>query len=98
MLQSICCPCSINYDYVAHLESLGEGLKHILPVLHGEEFLDTFPERKLKADPSKSKYLAMYKDIPYNVLKPVLDKYKADADMFGYTFDEYINQSETSPW
>ena len=74
---------------MARQETLDADLDQILPKLASLQIKDKFPHvhPNKEAPPS---YRTMYYDIPLSILQPVLDKYKADADMFGYTFDEYI--------
>ena len=91
IFQTNCKPCSINYDYVAHLETIQADLKEILPHLNATEFSATFPTRKLSAKEigNNYRYTHMYTSLPNSLLQRVFDKYKADADMFGYTFEKY---------
>ena len=38
----------------------------------------------------QQQYKSFYRDVPMTILQPVLDKYQVDADLFGYSFDDYI--------
>ena len=78
----------IQYDYVAYMETLQPGLDEILPHLNATDLRDDFHKSNANEKYS-SGYLDLYHTIPLSVLQPVLDKYKVNADMFGYTFDEY---------
>ena len=79
----------MKYDYVARLETLDKDLNHLLPKLNSTDRIDHFPEKNVGAFDSK-KYRSLYNDIPSSILQPVLDKYSVDADMFGYSFDDYF--------
>ena len=85
----MCERCDIRYDYVAKLETLGTDLDQIPPKFISAKQKKTFQEVSVNRRAPTS-YKTMYYDIPPSILKPVLDKSQADADMFGYTFDEYI--------
>ena len=87
-LQHRCLPCSMNYNYIAKLETLDEDLKHILPMYHADDLRSTFPVANARGGKS---HKHMYKDIPFEILEPVLKRYEVDAAMFGYEFDDYIN-------
>ena len=87
-MQTTCEPCSITYNYIGHLEEIWVDLEHILPHLNATEYTKTFPEKKLKIT-GDHKYAHMYTSLPMSILQPIFDKYQADADMFGYSFDKY---------
>ena len=76
---------------MAKLETLGTDLDQILPKFKSVKLERKFPEVNVNKGAPKS-YKKMYYDIPLSILQPVLDKYQADADMFGYTFDKYIKR------
>ena len=88
VIQSLCEPCAIKYDFVAKLETLDADLDTILPHYHAEKIKNNFPTVNTNALGIKT-YKDMYVNISMSVLQPVLHKYQADADMFGYTFDDY---------
>ena len=89
--QTLCEPCDIRYDYVAKLETFRTDLDQILLKFNPVKLKKKFPKVNVNEEAPKS-YKKMYYDIPPSILQPVLDKYQADADMFGYTFDEYIKR------
>ena len=84
----------MNYDYIGRLETLTEDLKKLLPHIDVIKFIKTFPVKQQSMPKSgeytHAKYAHMFRAMPYSVLKPVFDKYQADADMFGYSFDNYM--------
>ena len=84
----------MNYDYIGRLETLTEDLKELQPHIDAVNFTSDFPVSHPSMPKSgeyrHEKYAHMYRAMPYSVLKPVFDKYQADADMFGYSFDNYM--------
>ena len=99
MLQGNCEPCSIDYDYIVHLETLSEDLPPVLAHLNATDLLYQFPTNKLNVK-RDHKYAAMYLKMPFSIMKPLVDKCRADADMFGYTFDAYLRDEykKKIPW
>ena len=91
-LQYGCEPCSIEYDYIGHLETIGTDVKQILPHWNALESASKFPAVKLKKT-GDNRYAHMYRELPASIVQPILDKYKADADMFGYSFEMYAPDS-----
>ena len=75
----------MNYDYIGHLEQLDAALNHLLPKLNVTR--KKFPTHN-KSDNTLYKYL--YQNISESVMQGVIDKYKIDAYMFGYTFEDYL--------
>ena len=67
---------------------MDQDMKHILPKYHAEDLKETFPVANSRGD---KLHKDMYKDIPFEILEPVLKRFEVDAAMFGYTFDDYIN-------
>ena len=88
-----CLPCSkIQFDYIAHLETLHDDLKVILTALNLTDMIDDFPHVvHSNTGPPKSNYKDMYANISHYILHDVFAKYQLDADMFGYSFDGYGN-------
>ena len=91
LFQTNCEPCTMHFDHIGHLETIQADLKEILPHLNATKFSDDFPAIKLsvKEAGQNYRYTHMYTSIPDSVLQPVFDKYRADADMFGYDFEHY---------
>ena len=78
----------MKYDYVGRLETLHTDLTKILPHFDAVELIETFPQIKLREN-GDNRYAHMYKSLPEYVLKAIFDKYRADADMFGSSFNKY---------
>ena len=90
--QYLCDPCSTKYDNVVHLEELSKDLDQILPRFNAMHLKSQFPEVNGN-NKTKEGHVSMYSDVPMSVLQPVLDKFRVDADMFGYSFDNYISSN-----
>ena len=89
----------MDYDYIAHLETLNEDLLFILPHLNATDYIDSFPTRKIK-DTNDTKYAHLFRNAPFPLVKAVIDKCRPDADMFGYNFDGYVSEADRRkiPW
>ena len=87
-LQTLCQPCNIHYDFIGSLETLQADLKQILPRIGAEDFRDEFPRQNVGSE-GANKYMEMYRNVPMDVLRPILDKFQVDADMFNYSYVGY---------
>ena len=63
----------------------------LLPILDAEDYATEFPEKNVRKEISY-KYGDMYRDVRKSVMSPLIKKYKADAEMFGYSFDDYLKK------
>ena len=89
--QHECDPCNIKYDYVTHLETMDSDLDRLQDAYNVTYLKSKFPvSNKNKNKNGQQQYKSFYRDIPMSILQPVLDKYQVDADLFGYSFDEYL--------
>ncbi|XP_066285641.1 carbohydrate sulfotransferase 10-like [Branchiostoma lanceolatum] len=87
-ISDVCAPCRIHYDYIAHTETLAEDLRlflrkagvtdrdHILP-----ETKETRTERSL---------LDVYRVVSLEDLRKVMQKFVADYEMFGYSYQKDV--------
>ena len=89
----------MKYDYIFHLETLTEDLPFILGHLNASDLAHTFPTNKL-VEKNNTKYLRLFLNASFSALRPVLQKYRADAEMFGYNFRDYVRESDKNklPW
>ena len=89
VIQTSCEPCSIQYDHIGDMDKIQADLAVILPHFNATDLIESFPrsnENKLK----DFKYSDMYTNISAAVLEKVVDKYRADVDMFGYEYGDYL--------
>ena len=73
------------------MENMGDDLPFILPKLEAMDFLDDFPGRT-EHESSAKVYTGMYTDVSGAVMDRVVAKYKADVEMFGYSFSGYVKE------
>ena len=83
-----CHPCSIHYDYIAHLETVQEDLPIILTRLNITDIAHIFSHSG-RGSTKSLMYKGMYTNISKSVLQNIFIKFQPDADMFGYSFDGY---------
>ena len=74
------------------METLGDDLPFILPKLDAMQFMDNFPGWA-EYEASAKVYTDMYTDVSTAVMDRVVDKYKADVEMFGYSFSGYVKEA-----
>ena len=79
----------MRFDYIAQFETMAMDLKEILPKFGVYDFSKNFPMMNTGSTES-SLYKNMYSNISFSILQSVLNKYRVDADMFGYDIDGYI--------
>ena len=89
--QSNCEPCSIDYNYIGHTETIARDATNILPRFKAEDFIHSFPQKN-RGKENPHKYVDIYKSVSYSVLKAVMEKYQVDADMFGYSFKDFMRE------
>ena len=78
----------MHYDYIAHLETFRDDMRHILPKYEAIDLLRYFPGSTAGLSSHKDMYLT----VPSYITKAIVQKYRVDLDMFGYTADDYINK------
>ena len=94
---NLCYPCMIRYDYVAKMESSSSDLSYII----SQHLSDNYVEENLnvKKDHSKiftsgEEVLMKYTEVDRKLFDELLDYYKLDMDMFGYSATRNINTGE----
>ena len=80
----------MQFDFISHIETLGDDLDTILPKLNATRFSHHFPMRNARL-PVPVMYKQLYRTLPSTLFQAIMNLYRIDADMFGYNFDEYIN-------
>lgn len=80
----LCHVCSINYDFIGHLETIDEDTPFLLKEL-GVEDRVTFKSRR-RSPQSSSDLLKYYSQIPGPYIKRLGKIYFRDFQMFGYPF------------
>ena len=85
LLQEVCQPCKIKYDFIAKVETLADDLEILLPKMKASQFVGHFSKRPMMT------YGYMYQNVSKSLLEAVKVKYKADAELFGYDMNKYDN-------
>ncbi|CAH1276891.1 CHST11 [Branchiostoma lanceolatum] len=88
LISDLCAPCQIDYDFIIHTETIAEDYPLFFRKagITGRE--DLLPEvRQRKGD---NLFWKFYKQIPIDDLWRIKEKFKADYDMFAYSFNDDI--------
>lgn len=85
-----CYPCAIRYNYVAKLETVQEDLRHILPHLNSSV---SHINHENSAHGYQQQYQDAYIDLPTDVFKALLEKYRVDMELFGYTLTGFFSEA-----
>ncbi|XP_063590807.1 carbohydrate sulfotransferase 11-like [Penaeus indicus] len=80
----LCNPCKYKYDFIVHLESIIPEFNYVMKFLNHTEGVELKEEHKTKTTNRSDIYL--YKDIPKDVMKRILEIYKFDFELFGYRY------------
>ena len=83
----------MDYDYIAHIDKLTDDLPFILRHMNATDLTEHFPSNKGHVqDDSNKKYKEYFLNATFSLVKPVLEKFRVDADMFGYSFADYVKE------
>ncbi|XP_078589153.1 carbohydrate sulfotransferase 10-like isoform X2 [Branchiostoma floridae x Branchiostoma japonicum] len=83
---SLCAPCQVEYDFIAHTDTLVEDLRlflHKIGVVGKDYLLPT--QRPSRA---KTNFGTTFREVPTEDLRRIGEVYKPDFDAFGYNFEE----------
>ncbi|XP_035697733.1 carbohydrate sulfotransferase 11-like isoform X1 [Branchiostoma floridae] len=83
-----CTPCKIHYDYIAHTETLADDLRLFLRKVGVTNRDDILPQTKKRG--AEKKLRNLFALIPLEDLRRVARKFKADFEMFGYSYEEEV--------
>lgn len=84
-----CYPCAINYNYVGYFETVKEDADYILKKLQLDKMVE-FPSFSGSRTPELLK--TYYSQIPLDRIIRIAEIYRADFDMFGYTYPDPIKR------
>ena len=89
--EDLCFPCEIPYDYIAKLETATEDARYLLNKMTGKSYVNyTLPHTNVQnpgARKGYSRILHAFKGVPNTIMKQIMELYKNDLDVFGYSFD-----------
>ncbi|XP_042869745.1 carbohydrate sulfotransferase 11-like [Penaeus japonicus] len=80
----LCNPCKHRYDFIVHLETIAPEFNYIMTFLNYTEGIQMEEQHKTKA--TNRSDIHLYKDIPRDVMKRILEIYKFDFELFGYRY------------
>ena len=85
----------MDYDYIAHIETLTDDLPFILRHMNATHMTEHFPSNKGHVQDASNKiYREFWLNTTFSLVKPVLEKFRVDADMFGYSFADYVKEKD----
>ncbi|XP_035668789.1 carbohydrate sulfotransferase 10-like [Branchiostoma floridae] len=90
LISDLCAPCLIKYDFIVHTDTIAQDFPLFFEkaAIVGRD--DLLPEnRQQKAD---KMFWELYKQIPMEDLRRVEQKFNADYEMFGFSFNDDINR------
>ena len=79
----ICHMCSVNYDFIGHLETIEEDAPFLLTELGIDDYVTFKSSRRSR---TSSELLKYYSQIPASYIKRLRKIYFKDFEMFGYPF------------
>nr|XP_006822394.1 PREDICTED: carbohydrate sulfotransferase 11-like [Saccoglossus kowalevskii] len=78
--------CSVNYDFIGHLEHLGEDATCFLQ-LTGLDKLYSFP--RIHKQKGKTRYTETLSNLPPDILKKLIEVYRLDYELLGYQIPNF---------
>lgn len=90
-ISEICHPCLLDFDYVGHYEALSHDALHIIKMVDPESNV-TFPVYQVDSSykSARSKMVDYFKTISLSQLRKLLELYKQDYLLFGYSVPKYL--------
>uniref|UniRef100_UPI001939E165 carbohydrate sulfotransferase 14-like n=1 Tax=Styela clava TaxID=7725 RepID=UPI001939E165 len=83
LYHKLCLPCSISYDYIAHIETIDDDMVDFMDKLAITNI--TFPRNNEKSKQTNTDTFERYiGEVPENLVKGIRKKYKTDFDLFGF--------------
>ena len=78
----------MQYDYISKLETMDDDIKQILPKMNAKYLIGNFPQMNVGIL-EQNRYKNMYNNISKSLMEVVKEKYRTDAELFGYSMDGY---------
>ncbi|XP_059477563.1 carbohydrate sulfotransferase 11-like [Neocloeon triangulifer] len=92
---SSCLPCAIDYDIIAHAETLNRDQIYIIKKLHLESLISPLWKRITYGQRSVGETAKKYfKELSKREVQLLYEKFKIDFDLFGYSPDAYFNYAK----
>ncbi|XP_030841659.1 carbohydrate sulfotransferase 14-like [Strongylocentrotus purpuratus] len=75
-------PCQFKYDFIGHYETLNYDAPYVIKQFNLSRYV-TFPE--VHSSRSHEKLINAYNDVPRDLIYRLIDYYKTDYELFGYS-------------
>ena len=85
--EKLCHPCLINYDFIGHLETLGEDAPLLLKLAGIDDRVSFPPVHK---STGSDELLQYYSQVPHEDIIRIGELYRNDFKMFGFNFLEEV--------
>ncbi|XP_078662638.1 carbohydrate sulfotransferase 12-like [Branchiostoma floridae x Branchiostoma belcheri] len=84
----LCLPCQINYDFIAHTDTIASDVRLFLKKNNITANEDILPEQRQRQANDDNVFGGIYGQVPIEDILPLRDIFQEDFDMFGYSFEQ----------
>ncbi|XP_035680468.1 carbohydrate sulfotransferase 11-like [Branchiostoma floridae] len=91
----LCLPCEVDYDYIAHTDTLAADVRLFLQQYNITAREDILPEQRLRRANDGNVFGNIFGQVPKEEILSIRRLYQEDFDMFGYSFEEDLAKIET---
>ncbi|XP_019632000.1 PREDICTED: carbohydrate sulfotransferase 9-like isoform X1 [Branchiostoma belcheri] len=84
----LCLPCEIDYDFIAHTDTLASDIRLFLKKNNVTAREDILPEHQLRRANDETVFGDVFGQVPREKIMSIRRIYQEDFDMFGYSFEE----------
>ncbi|XP_078681513.1 carbohydrate sulfotransferase 9-like [Branchiostoma floridae x Branchiostoma belcheri] len=89
-INKICSPCLLQYDFVAHTESLAEDLRTFFQIVGVSEKNNIFPQKRTRI--GDKMLLEVFKKVSIEDIYRIGERYKDEYAFFGYSFEDDLQK------
>ncbi|XP_078608723.1 carbohydrate sulfotransferase 10-like [Branchiostoma floridae x Branchiostoma japonicum] len=90
----LCLPCEVDYDYIAHTDTLAADVRLFLQQYNVTAREDILPEQRLRRANDGNVFGNIFGQVPKEEILSIRRLYQEDFDMFGYSFEEDLAKIE----
>ncbi|XP_078668256.1 carbohydrate sulfotransferase 12-like isoform X1 [Branchiostoma floridae x Branchiostoma belcheri] len=87
-INRLCLPCQINYDFIAHTDTIASDVRLFLKKNNITANEDVLPEQRQRQANDDNVFGGIYGQVPIEDILPLRDIFQEDFDMFGYSFEQ----------
>ncbi|XP_078670393.1 carbohydrate sulfotransferase 11-like [Branchiostoma floridae x Branchiostoma belcheri] len=84
----LCLPCQINYDFIAHTDTIASDVRLFLKKNNITANEDILPEQRQRHVNDDNVFGDIYGQVPIEDILPLRHIFQEDFDMFGYSFEQ----------